>query len=124
MANSIEISYEWDFGDDRELAEKLKRLVLSGEKKATTGICHQWQKIPKAGEYAAILDSDKRSFCVIRYTKVHVKPFLEVGYDFIQKEGEGDRNVEEWRERHRKFFNLTDDNVEIVCEEFEVVSCC
>lgn len=28
----MSISYEWNFGEDKELAEKLKQLVLSGKR--------------------------------------------------------------------------------------------
>lgn len=118
----MEILYEWDFGDDRELADKLKKLVLGRVKKATTGLFSEGDKIPKVGDYGAILDSDKKRFCVIRYTNVEIKPFLEVEYDFIIKEGEGDRDVAEWREKHRKFFNIKDDNFKVICEQFELVS--
>lgn len=118
---NMEISHTWNFGDDKDLAERLKILVLSGKKKATTGLYREGEKLPKVGDYEAILDSDKKIFCVVQCTGVRIKPFLEVGYDFIQKEGEGDENVEEWREKHRKFFNLKDDNVKVVCQEFKVI---
>ncbi len=118
----MEISNEWDFGDDRELANKLKELVLDGKKKAVTGFYRDGQRVPRAGDHEAILDSDKKRFCIVRCTNVKIKPFLEVGYDFIQKEGEGDRDIEEWREKHRHFFQLKDDQVKVVCEEFEMVS--
>lgn len=116
----MKISSEWDFGDNRELAGRLKQLVVDGKKKATTSIYYPGKRIPKPGEYAAILDSDKKRFCVIQYTNIEIKPFLEVGYDFIEKEGEGDKDVEEWRRKHRKFFGLKDDNVKVVCEEFQL----
>ncbi len=118
----MNISQEWGFGDNKELADQLKELVLSGKKKATTGLYRDGGRIPKVGEYQAILDSDKKRFCVIRCTNVKIMPFLEVGYDFIQKEGEGDGDIEEWRAKHRKFFNLKGDNVKVICEEFEMVS--
>jgi|SRR3989338_56070 len=117
----MEISHEWDFGDDKELAEKLKKLVLSGNKKVTIGLYHEGERISHVGDYEAILDSDRKRFCVIKCTNIEVKPFLEVEYDFIKKEGEGDKDIEEWREKLRKFFNLKDDNVKVICEEFEVV---
>lgn len=52
--------YTWDFGNKKELADKLKQLVLSGRKKATTGLYNKYDKIPKVGERAAILDSDRK----------------------------------------------------------------
>lgn len=117
----MEISQEWNLGDDKKLAERLKELILNGKKKATTGLYSEGSKVPRTGDYEAILDSNKKRFCIIRCTNVEIKPFLEVGYDFVQKEGEGDKDVEEWREKHRKFFNLRNDNIKVICEEFEIV---
>jgi uncharacterized protein YhfF len=117
--------YEWSFGDDKVLADCLKSLVLVGKKTATTGLYREGKKIPAKGDYAAILDSDGKRFCIIRYLNVEVKPFLRVDYEFIKKEGEGDSDVESWRKSHRDVFrrwssSFTDDS-KVVCEEFEVV---
>lgn len=118
--------YEWSFGDNREIADHLKELVLSGKKIATTGLWREGKKIPTKGEYAAIIGGDGKRVCIIRYTNTSVKPFLEVKYDFIQKEGEGDPDVETWREKHRAFFkNFSDsfnNDSRVVCEEFELVA--
>jgi uncharacterized protein YhfF len=83
----MKIAYEFTFGDDKILADELKELVLSGKKTATTGLYILDKKIPKPGEYAAILDSNGERFCIIKYTNVEVKPFLEVNFSYIQKEG-------------------------------------
>lgn len=120
----MEITHEFNFGDDKELAEHLKQLVLSGEKTATTGLYEEAMRVPKAGEYAHIVDTEGKPFCVIQYTSIEVKPFLEVGFDYIQKEGEGDKDVEEWRNKHRKFFAHDisfNDNSLVVCEEFKLI---
>jgi uncharacterized protein YhfF len=117
----MEIFHQWGFGNDKVQAERLKQLVLSESKKATTGLFHKGETLPIVGEYAAILDSTDQRFCIIQYTKVEVKDFLDVAYDFIQKEGEGDDDIEEWRQKHREFFNLTSDMVKVVCEEFKLV---
>ena len=117
--------YEWNFGDDKKLADRLKELVLAGKKTATTGLWRDDKKIPIKGDYAAILDSAGKRFCIIRYLNIEVKPFLEVDYEFIKKEGEGDPDVESWRKGHRDVFrqwsNSFTDASTVVCEEFEVV---
>ena len=117
--------YEWNFGDDKKLADHLKQLVLSGKKTATTGLWREGKTIPMKGQYAAILGNDGKRFCIIQYTAAEVKPFLAVEYDFIQKEGERDPDVETWREKHRAFFkSFSDpfnDDSKVVCEEFNVV---
>jgi uncharacterized protein YhfF len=118
----MKIMHSWNFGEDKQFAEKLKQLVLNGKKTATTSLYYSGKKTPKVGEFGEILDSNNKQICVIEYTKVEVKPFLEVDTDFIQKEGEGDKAIGEWRQKHRKFFNLKDDNVKVVCEEFKVIN--
>lgn len=118
---TIKISKYWNFGNNRELAKKLEELVLSGKKRATTGLYQDNERIPVVGDYEAILDSSGNFLCVVLCTHSEVKNFLEVGPEFIEKEGEDDESVERWREKHRTFFNLKDDNVRVICEEFEVV---
>lgn len=119
------IKYKWDFGKDRTLASKLKELVLSGEKTATTELYEENKTVPSLGEYAAILDYDGKPFCIIQYTKVQIKSFLDINYEYTKLEGEGDRDLERWREKHRRFFLQNNgefhDSLLVVCEEFKVV---
>jgi uncharacterized protein YhfF len=54
-------------------------------------------------------------------------PFMEVNFDYVMKEGEGDTTLEEWREAHIDFFrkeyrDIFNDDSRVVCEEFKVVS--
>lgn len=123
--NSKEIR-KWGFGSNETLANKLKQLVLDGTKTATTGLYKPNKEISKVGDIAEIVDSDNKSFCVIAYTHIEVKPFLDVSYMFAIKEGEGDRSIEEWRVKHKDFFirEYPDDFTEeslVICEEFKVI---
>lgn len=115
----------WSFGKNKELAQKLQRLVLDGVKTATTGLFFDVQSIPAVGEVATIIDSDDNAVCAIEYTSIEVKPFMDVAFDFVVKEGEGYKNVEEWRKSHRDFFraeypNKFKEDSQVVCEEFKV----
>jgi uncharacterized protein YhfF len=117
---------KWGFGNDETLANRLKQLVLDGTKTATTGLYMSDKKISKAGDFAEIVDSNNNSFCIIEYTNIEVKPFLDVQYEFAVKEGEDDKTIEEWRNKHRTFFkceypNDFTDNSFVVCEEFKVI---
>jgi uncharacterized protein YhfF len=119
------ISHEWNFGDDKVLADKLKYLVVSGTKTATTGLWREGKIPTPVGEYEIILDNDSKPFCIIQVTNIQVKPFIDVEWEFAQKEGEGDSDLESWRKGHRKIFRqwsdaFTDDSL-VVCEEFKVV---
>jgi uncharacterized protein YhfF len=117
---------KWGFGDDKTLANRLRQLVLDGTKTATTGLYKSDKKISKAGDFAEIVDSNNKSFCIIEYTNIEVKKFLDVQYEFAVKEGENDKTIEEWRDSHRAFFKreylneFTDDSL-VVCEEFKVI---
>ena len=120
----------WSFGDD---ADKLAQLVKDGIKTATcSAYCFyemEEEDLPEAGAYSIILDSDDQAVCIIRTTKVYITSFNEVTADHAFKEGEGDRSLEYWRDVHKSFFteelkevNLPfDEEMKLVCEEFEVV---
>ena len=103
------------------MAEELKRLVLCGKKTATAGLYEEGQRLPRAGEHARILDTNKNPFCVIQYIAIDVKNLLDVEFSFAKKEGEGDKNIHEWREKFKDFFGLERDDVKVVCEEFKLV---
>ncbi len=124
--NSEIVRYEFNFGSDEMLASKLRDLVLKGEKTATIGLYRKGKEIPKSGELATITDSEGKKFCVVEYTNVEVKQFLEVDFEYAKKEGEGYVSIEEWRDSHREFFKkaypdiFTDDSL-VVCEEFKVI---
>ena len=115
----------WGFGTDEILADKLKRLVLEGKKTATTGLYKDGGALPKVTDIAIITDYNDKPFCIIEYTAVNLKPFLDVTYDYVLKEGEGDKDLESWRKSHRNFFNreypdLFNENSLVVCEEFKI----
>jgi isopentenyl-diphosphate delta-isomerase len=119
------VTHEWNFGDDKILADKLKQLVLAGAKTATTGLWREDKKIPTIGDYEAIVDSNGKRFCIIQITNIEVVPFLEIDYEFVKKEGEGHPNLEAWREDHRHILHqwsdvFTDQSL-VICEEFKVV---
>lgn len=122
---SISISKRWDFGEDKKFADKLKDLVLTGKKVATTGFYKEGRKHAKVGDFDEILDSNGKPFCVIQYTKVELKPFLDVDFEYAKLEGEGEKDIEEWRQSHRNFFSkyysdFSDQRL-VVCAQFKLV---
>lgn len=124
MSDLLKISHEWNFGDNQALADKLKSLVISGQKTATTGLWRQGKILTPIGGYETILDSKGKRFCIIQVINIQVKPFIDVDWEFAHKEGE-DSDLESWRKGHRKIFsewskNFTDDSL-VVCEEFKVI---
>ena len=118
---------KWNFGGDEVVASKLQQLVLEGKKTASTGLYKgASQVLSKAGELAVIMSYTGKPFCIIEYTKITLVPFLDVTYEYVVKEGEGDKDIESWRDSHRDFFireypDLFNENSLVVCEEFRVI---
>ena len=117
----------WQFGG---APDELARLVLEGTKVATASAYPLYEQggemLPQEGSCSVVLNTRDEAVCIIRTTKVYLRPFREVSAEHAFKEGEGDRSLDYWREVHREFFTremeaagLTfDENMPVVCEEF------
>lgn len=123
----------WAFGGD---PDGLAALVKDGIKRATSSayVLYQLEQepLPKGGEYSVILDGLGEAVCIIQTTKVSICPYSEIPESFAFKEGEGDRSLTYWRRVHKDFFTQElgeaglsfAEDMEVVCEEFEVVFQC
>ena len=123
----------WHFCDNETDANELAALVKAGRKRATAGslwACeHAGQSRPKVGDLSVILDWAGEAQCIIRTSRIDIVPFEEVTAEFAWTEGEGDRSLDHWRDRHWRFLlrELTpfgrqpDRRMLVVCEWFEVV---
>jgi len=126
-----ETNYEaWQFGDaPDELADLVLRGVKTGTSSAYAFYEIEKEPLPQTGEYSVILNSKDEAVCIIRTTKVYVVSFKEVGEEHAYKEGEGDRSLAYWRQVHEAFFTEEmrqeglsfNKDMQVVCEEFEVV---
>ena len=129
--SGLEGEYEaWSFGGD---PDGLAQLVLSGEKTATcSALCFYEmdnERLPAQGDISVILNSKDEAVCIIETTKVYISRFDQVTASHALKEGEGDKSLEYWRKVHEEFFTNElkeidlrfDKNMNLVCEEFEVV---
>ena len=123
----------WQFGISDVQADELSLLVVSGKKTATAS-AHilyelEGEEIPKEGEYSIILNSKNEAVCIIQTSKVYITPFNKVSENHAYKEGEGDRSLRYWQKVHEEFFKKElsqtglefETNMNVVCEEFEVV---
>lgn len=129
-----ETTYEasFYFGAGEEMAEELLDLVLQGKKRATTGALPAYEiegeKVPEVGDYIILTTFDGTPRCVARDVAVTIKPFKEMTFDIVKREGE-DECLETWQESHRKFFGMDaealgytfNDDTLVVFEDFEVV---
>lgn len=123
----------WCFGGDISIANELAKLVVNGIKTATASAYQLYEfensPLPLIGGLNIILDSYNNAVCITETTKVYTCTFGEVSEGHAFKEGEGDCSIAYWRKVHKDFFSKElklydlyfDENMMIVCEEFEVV---
>lgn len=119
-----------ELGTPGQLRERLVSLVLAGEKRATAGLVSEYEQdgepVEHVGERLALLASDGRRVATVEVTAVDVLPFKDVPWSFAAAEGEGDANLEEWRQGHRRYWLSTGTRVAeetpVVCLRFVVVS--
>ncbi|RJX25846.1 MAG: ASCH domain-containing protein [Acholeplasma sp.] len=113
-------------------ANELLRLVLIGKKKATASSLDSFrlrnEPIPKIGDYNIVTDFSGNPKCVVKTTHVMIKPFKDLTFDIVKREGEDD-SLESWQIGHAKFFKTEGlelgytftENMLVVFEDFEVV---
>ena len=130
-----------ELGTLGEMRRRLSDLVLHGRKRATAGLLAEYavdgEPLERPGEVLVLLGNDGEQLGRIRVTAVDVLRFDEVSWEFADAEGEGFTDIEDWRTRHREFWErasvdrirdqsgdpswaLTDDT-EVVCVWFDVV---
>ena len=122
----------WSFGDNKQMANELAKLVIKGDKTATTSAYDLYEadeKIPEVGEYNIILDGNHQPVCVTQTEVVEVIPFKFVSAEHAYHEGEGDRTLSYWRKVHVNFFKQAyvdakktfSEDIPCLCEVFKVV---
>ncbi len=121
------------FGDSEKMADDLLELVLHGIKRATATLVRTFTDegapLPKAGDYAVVVDGRNKPRCVMRTTEATVKPLSSVDDAFAFDEGEGDRTRDTWLREHRAYFSREaaaksfafSDDIETVFERFIIV---
>lgn len=119
------------FGDGPEMSDRLAKLVLDGEKSATSAWLASYEAegidIPEVGDLSIMCDGADRPLALLRTVDVRKIPFADVGPEIAQAEGEG--TLDEWKVEHRDFFAREcaalgiefDPEGEVVVEFFEVV---
>lgn len=133
QAAPVAVPVSFHFCDNQEDADLCAALVVAGRKRATAASVAELEMsgnpIPKVGDYAIVTDWAGQAKAVIRTTAVQIKRFGDVDEDFARTEGEGDGTLEWWRAAHREYYGrvlagttyLVDDDLEVVCEAFELL---
>ncbi len=115
-----------ELGTPGSSRDMLNSLVLSGQKRATTGLLQEYAQegevLEHVGERLALLDDDGRALTVVEITDVHVRRFADVPWEFAAAEGEGDDDLDQWRAGHRRYWAArgtpVDDDTQVVCLRF------
>lgn len=129
-----------ELGSPGVMRRELVALVEAGAKTATAGLFDEYLAdpagfgpFPEPGLQLLLVDDEGRPRGVTTDTRSETVRFADVTWEFAAAEGEGFRDVEHWREGHRRFWEafardelratlrpdweLTDDTL-VVCEWF------
>jgi len=131
--SSHEVPQAIHFCDNEEDANTCAKLVKKGVKKGTShsllGLQYRNEKLPKIGDYKVVTDWEGNAQCIVRTTKVQLKPFFSINQEFAAIEGEGDKSLDYWKKTHwdyytrelEEFERLPRESMIVVCEEFEKI---
>lgn len=131
--NATKSYIAWAFGDSKEMADELARLVSEGTKTATASIFQLYEvrkeELPYVGLLNIILDGEGIAVAIAETTLVEIVPFDEVTAEHAYLEDEGDRTLMYWREVHKDFFKREFEKVNqdfhnripVVCERFKII---
>lgn len=71
-----------------EIADELCRLVMEGEKRATTGLLKLYElenePLPREGDYSVILDSREQPRCITRISRVTQVKFSDITEEYAR----------------------------------------
>jgi len=121
------------FCDSRKDADELAELVDRGIKKATASSLWTLEKtdapVRKIGDVFLITNWSGEAVCIVRITKVTIKPYSEITEAKARREGEGDKSLAYWRRMHQGYFERDlarfglefDESMPVVFEDFEKV---
>ena len=111
------------FGDSPAMADLLLAFVLSGAKTATCWSIRDGQQT-EVGKRMIVKDGRGQPRAVLETVSLEQKRFEDIDWAFAQAEGEGDANLQEWRDGHQAYFTrnggFTPDMM-LWCERFRVV---
>lgn len=117
-------------GSDAASADMGARLVLAGQKTATSALPEEFRAGPPwPGALSILTDGSGRPVCVVETVEVRTIPFEAVDAAFARDYGEWDRTLATWRTRSwghyravcRRLGRVPHPQMPLVCERFRVV---
>lgn len=121
------------FCSNEQDANECAELVKKGIKRATSlsllGIQYRKGPLPKIGDFMIVTDWEAQAQCIVRTTKVTLKPFFSIDSAYAQREGEGDKSLAHWKKAHWDYYTkelvafgrVPSESMIVVCQEFEMV---
>ncbi|MGW7465899.1 ASCH domain-containing protein [Streptomyces xantholiticus] len=119
-----------DLGTPGELRDRLNALVLSGAKRATTGLLEsdyraEGEDPESVGERLVLIGSEGEPIAQVAVEWVEIVPFRSVTWHFARAEGEGCTSLAHWREVHLAYWrsvgHTVADDTDVVCVRFGLV---
>lgn len=111
------------FGDSPAMADLLLAFVLSGAKTATCWSIRDGQQT-HVGKRMIVKDGRGQPRAILETVSLEQKRFDAVDWDFASAEGEGDANLQEWRDGHQAYFTRNGGfapDMMLWCERFRLV---
>lgn len=121
------------FCDNETDAQECATLVQQGIKKATSTSVWWFEKFneafPEVGNIYIITDWYKIAKAIVKVNQIDRVAFKDITEEYAAIEGEGDKSLKYWRKSHWEYygremaeFNDTPtEDMEIICEQFELI---
>lgn len=121
------------FSNIEQDANECAELVKQGIKRATSdsllGMQYRKETLPKIGDIIVVTDLEGKAQCIVRTTKVTLKPFFAIDAAYAQRQGEGDKSLAFWKKAHWEYYTkelepfgrVPRESMIVVCQEFKMV---
>nr|WP_252981288.1 ASCH domain-containing protein [Streptomyces chartreusis] len=117
-----------ELGTPDDFRTELNSLVLCGKKTATTGLLAEYiseeEILEHVGERLALLDVRGTPVATIEITDVQLLNFIDVPWEHVIAEGEGDISLDAWRVAHTRYWGrlgvIVEDSTQMVCLMFRL----
>jgi uncharacterized protein YhfF len=118
-----------EFGTPGKSREELTNLVVNGNKRATASLALEYEEerepIEHVGEELILIGNEEIPLGKIKVTEVTLCKFAEVPDRFPIAEAEGDRNADEFRAGHKRYWEklsyTVNDDTMVVLVYFELL---
>ncbi|SFR60055.1 ASCH domain-containing protein [Maribacter stanieri] len=121
------------FGDNETDANNFAEMTKKETKKAVShsllGLQNRNEPLPKIGDFIVLTNWAGEAQCIVRTKSVSLKPYFSIDSTYVQKEGYGDKSLEQWKSYYwnlftnelQKFKREPRESMIVVCQEFEKV---